>query len=228
MRLRQFGLGLAASALAAVPARGAIVINEIDSDTVNTPATDFAEFIELYSTTGTTTSLAGYTLVLFNGGNGDASADVSYKSIDLDAFSTNASGYFVFGTTSVPQANNTTFLGAGNTLQNGQDAVALYSADATAFPNGTAPTTTNLVDAIVYDTQDADDAPLLAALGQTIEYDENVNGASPPSDSLARVPNGTGQFVAQAPTPGAINVVPEPASIALLSLGGLFLRRRCR
>ena len=44
-------------------AQALIVINEIESDTFNTPLTDYAEFIELYSTTGTATSLDGLTLV---------------------------------------------------------------------------------------------------------------------------------------------------------------------
>jgi hypothetical protein len=39
---------------------------------------------------------------------------------------------------------------ADNLLQNGADAVALYAANATDFPNGTSVTTTNLRDAIVY------------------------------------------------------------------------------
>lgn len=91
--------------LAAVSASGALVINEIDSDTYNSPATDYAEFIEIYSTTGTATPLDGLTLVLFNG-NGD----VSYGAIDLDGLTTNANGYYVLGTPSVPGADDTTFL----------------------------------------------------------------------------------------------------------------------
>jgi hypothetical protein len=222
-------LALAATLGVAGAAQGAIVINEIDSDTANTPSTDYLEFIELYSTTGTATPLDGLVLVLING-NGD----VSYGSIDLDGLTTDANGYFVFGAAGFPGANNTTFLnnpanpgGApGNFLQNGADAVALYLGDATSYPNGTAATTTNLVDAIVYDTNDADDAGLLAALGQTVEYDE-LGGAGGTSDSLARVPNGSGTFVAQAPTPGAVNIIPEPASVGLVGLaGGLLAARR--
>ena len=50
---------VAALGVAGAAAQGAIIINEIDSDTVNTPSTDFAEFIELYNTDGTATSLDG-------------------------------------------------------------------------------------------------------------------------------------------------------------------------
>jgi hypothetical protein len=206
-----------------------IVINEIESDTFNTPTTDYAEFIELYSLSGTTTSLNGFTLVLFNGGNGDASPDVSYRALDLDGFSTDANGYFVIGTTSVPEADNTTFLGAGNILQNGQDAVALYLGDATAFPNGTAPTTTNLIDVVVYGTDDPVDGPLLAAFGETIQFNEGPNPTSDAANmSLSRFVNGSGDFVLTTPTPGTANV-PEPSSITLLGFGalaGLVCRRR--
>jgi hypothetical protein len=53
-----------------------------------------------------------------------------------------------------------------NTLQNGADAVALYQANAVDFPNGTPVTAVNLIDAIVYDTSDADDPVLLQLLNQ--------------------------------------------------------------
>lgn len=226
---------LAFAAMAALgmtgAANAAIVINEIDSDSANTPSVDHAEFIELFSDTGGVESLSGLVLVLLNG-NGD----VSYGALDLDGFSTDANGYFwtASATPSYAGADNTTFLnnpanvgGApGNLLQNGADAVALYLGDASSFPNGTPATTTNLLDAIVYDTADADDTGLLAALGETVQYDE-FSGGDGPGHSLARLPNGTGEFVAQAPTPGENNI-PEPTSAALLALGTLFLGRRRR
>jgi uncharacterized protein len=173
-----------------------IVINEIDSDTFNTPTTDYAEFIELFSLSGTVTSLNGLTLVLFNG-NGD----VSYGAIDLDGLFTDANGFFLLGSTSVTGADNTSLLGAGNILQNGADAVALYLGDATSFPNGTAPTTTNLLDAVVYDTDDADDTGLLTALGETIQFNEGPNpGSDAANMSLQRFPNGSGDFFLAPPT----------------------------
>ena len=42
--------------------------------------------------------------------------------------------------------------------------VAIYFGDDTDFPNGTALTTSDLIDAVVYDTDDADDPGLLVLL----------------------------------------------------------------
>jgi hypothetical protein len=105
---------------------------------------------------------------------------------------------------------------AGNALQNGQDAVALYTGNGADWPVGSAPTTDNLLSALVYDTADADDAALMAALGQATQYDE-AGGGSQTTDSL--------QFdgVSTAPTPGAanFNAIPEPGVWALFAMGGL-------
>lgn len=205
-----------------------VVINEIESDTFNTPATDYAEFIELFSLSGMTTPLDGLTLVLFNGGTA-AGADVSYRAFDLDGFSTDSSGYFLFGTTNIAGAHETSFLGTGNILQNGADAVALYRDDAANFPNGTAPTTTNLLDVIVYGTDDPVDDVLLSSLGETMQFNEGPNpGSDAANMSLSLLPNGTGEFALTTPTPGVANV-PEPSTVALLGAGavmGLLRRRR--
>ncbi|MCB0064198.1 MAG: lamin tail domain-containing protein, partial [Caldilineaceae bacterium] len=130
-----------------------LIINEVDADT---PGDDTAEFVELFDGGSGNTSLTGYTLVLFNGSN-----DQSYLAIDLDGHSTDANGYFVIGNSAIASAVITFANGA---MQQGPDAVALYAADATNFPNRTALTTVNLVDALVYDTNDADDAELLTLL----------------------------------------------------------------
>lgn len=189
-----------------------IVINEIDSDT---PGTDTMEFIELYDGGTGSTSLNGLVVVLFNG-----SDDASYKAFDLDGQSTDANGYFVIGDTAVIAADYklTPF-----TIQNGADAIALYNGDATDFPNDTPVTTANLIDAIVYDTNEPDTTGLLVLLnsGQAqVNENENSNSAN---QSLQRIPNGsggtrnTGSYTALPPTPGAINIAPPPMADIVLT-----------
>lgn len=180
------------------------VINEIDADQ---DSIDSAEFIEIYDGGVGNASLDGLTLVLFNG-NGDA----AYDTISLDGFTTNEDGFFVIGSADVPNVDLVEF--TTNGLQNGADAVALYEGPAPA-----AATTDNLLDAIVYGTNDDDDLELLTALGQTVQADEDANGNSE-GEALARDPDGTGDFTAQAPTPGAANEAvtpPPPAEITLIS-----------
>lgn len=177
-----------------------LLLNEVDADT---PGTDAAEFVEIYDDGALGTSLTGYVLVFYNG-----SSDTSYLALDLDGFSTDANGYFVAGNAAVAGVD---LVFADNTLQNGADAVGLYLGDATSFPNGTPVTTTNLVDALVYDTSDADDAGLLVLLnaGQP-QVDENSNGAGA-VESNQRCPNGSGgqrntsSYDQYAPTPGIAN-----------------------
>ncbi len=195
------------------PPPTSVIINEVDADT---PGTDAAEFVELYDGGAGETSLDGLVLVHFNGSN-----DLALGSVDLDGLLTDAEGYLVICGDSSDIAADCDTDGVG--LQNGADAVALYQGDATAFPVGAAIATTNLVDAIVYDTSDADDAGLLALLnaGQPqVNEDGNGNGAV---ESNQRCPNGsggareTGTYAQFAPTVGAVNtcVVPEPDPVTV-------------
>lgn len=189
-----------------------ILINETDAQT---PGTDVDEFVELYDGGLGNTALDGLVLVFFNG-NGDT----SYRAIDLDGFATDADGYFLLGNAGVP---NVSIEFPSNGLQNGADAVALYAADAAAFPNGEPVTTANLIDAVVYGTNDPDDAELLVLLdsGQP-QLNEDANGDDD-NESLQRSPDDAGGarntegFIAAAPTPGAANgdggVQPPPDGI---------------
>lgn len=187
----------------------AVIINEVDSDT---PGTDIAEFVELYDGGAGNTSLDGLVLVFFNGSN-----DLSYAAFDLDGFSTDADGYFLLGNAGVIPTPSVIF--GINGLQNGADAVALYADDATSFPNSTPVTVTNLVDAVVYDTSDADDAELLVLLnpGQP-QVNENGNGSGA-DQSSQRCPNGgggarnTSTYAQFAPTPGAFNTCVAPVEL---------------
>ena len=173
---------------------GQVVINELDSDT---PSTDDKEFIELKSVTPNF-SLNGYVLVLFNGTG--SQANLSYYVIDLDGLTTDANGIAVIGNSLVAPVPDK-FL-PDNIFQNGPDGVALYLGNSTDFPNLSPATTTNLIDALVYDTSDADATALMTALGVTSQIDENINGAQA-TQSIQRKNNGT--YEVKSPTPGANN-----------------------
>ncbi len=184
------------TAAAAVP----IIINELDSDT---PGTDLLEFVELYDGGVGNTSLTGKVVVLYNGSN-----DLSYAAYDLDGYSTDASGYFVLGNSGVTGVD---YVFNNDTLQNGADAAALYTASASDFPNNTAVTTSNLVDAIVYDTSDADDPGLLVLLNTGQPQVNEDSAGTGPTVSNQRCPNGSGgarntsPYLQALPTAGAAN-----------------------
>ncbi|WP_239772390.1 InlB B-repeat-containing protein [Tenacibaculum finnmarkense] len=177
------------------------MINEID---VDQKGRDTNEFIELYDGGTGNTSLDGYSIVLFNGGN-----DKSYKTIDLTGHKTTADGYFVIGSSTVANVNLVEF--AKNGIQNGADAIALYHADASKFRNGSSITTTNLIDAVVYDTDDKDDTGLLALLNLNQPQINEHGKKDKENHSLQRVINGSGglrntdTYTQATPTPGAKN-----------------------
>ena len=154
------------------------VINEVDADT---PGTDVAEFIEIKHTPNT--SLDGHVVVLFNG-NGDA----SYAAFDLTGKTTDANGLFIITNTALVTGTDID-MGTSNILQNGADAVAIFTGSETDFPNGTPVTSTNLLSGVVYDTGDGDDAVLLASIGG-VQYDERENSLSD-TQSIQRKADGT-------------------------------------
>ncbi len=176
-----------------------VLINEVDADQVGS---DTLEFVELVGAPNL--SLDGYILVLFNGGDAN---NASYRTVDLTGQTIPASGFFVVGSSYVPNVNMN-FEVNNNAIQNGADAIALYQANAADFPDGTAPTSVGLVDALVYGTGDPDDAELIAAFGPgQLQANE---GAANNTESLSRVPDGGAAntfslFVAQVPTPGTTN-----------------------
>ncbi len=181
---------------------GQIVINEVDADT---PGTDEMEFIELKWTPNT--ALDGYVVVLFNG-----SDDKSYIAYDLDGKTTDANGFFILGNTGV--AGIDIDMGANNKLQNGADAVAIYLGDETDFPNDTPISTTNLIDVLIYDTNDGDDSGLMTGFGVTIQYNEGENGDKD-NQSIQRHTDGTYQVLA--PSLRAENQTSSAATLSFSS-----------
>ena len=186
-----------------------VVINEFDADQTST---DNAEFVELYDGGTGNTDLTGLALVFFNG-NGD----VAYEAFDLDGQSTDADGYFVLCGDALNVANcDLEVSPATNLIQNGADAIALYQADAASFPDGAAITTDDLIDAVVYDTDDSDDLELLVLLNAGEPQINENGGGDKDNHSNQRIPNGAGgkrntsSFAQLPPTPGAENVAPPP------------------
>ncbi|MBB3123716.1 hypothetical protein FHS04_001219 [Mesoflavibacter sabulilitoris] len=170
----------------------AVVINELDCDT---PGIDYGEFVELKSATPNF-ALDGYVLVFFNGST--SGGDSSYFALDLDGAVTDVNGLLLIGSDTVtpyPQV----FIGE-NLIQNGADAIAIYQGNDYDFPEGTLATTTNLVDALVYDTSDADDTALMDLLGVTEQINE---GPGNNTNSIQR--NNDGSYTSTTPTPRQLN-----------------------
>ena len=170
-----------------------IKIVEIDADQTSN---DDMEFIEI-RTQSSNQSLDGYIVVFYNGSNNQ-----SYTTVDLTGFSSDSNGYFIIGSDLFPGAD--IIMGSDNTIQNGADAIAIYSASAANFPDDTPVTSSGLVDAVVYGTSDDDDLELLAGLNQTIQWDENQNGLKD-VESL-QFDASTNGFCAGTPTPRAANI----------------------
>ena len=191
-----------------------VLINEIDADNTGT---DTMEFVELYDGGAGSTSLDGYVLVFYNGSN-----DTSYATYILDGFATDANGFFVLGNEAISAAS---IIFGSNGIQNGADAIALYKDTTNDFPNGTAVVLEGLVDAIVYDTNDADDEGLLILLADGQEQLNEDVSANKDTFSLQRFTNGSGApretstYVSALPTPGTINSnATEPITLVINEL----------
>ncbi|MDO1499905.1 endonuclease [Winogradskyella maritima] len=158
-----------------------LLINELDCDSA---ISEDLEFIELKSPTPNFT-ISNRVLVFFNGSpNG---MDSSYFVVNLDGAVTDGNGLLTIGSTSVtpfPQ-----LLISGNTIQNGADAVAIYEGTPDDFPEGTLATITNLVDVLIYDTSDADDAGLIGIFSMDPRFTDiqQINeGSGNNSNSIQR------------------------------------------
>ena len=189
-----------------------LVINEVDADDTGS---DDEEFIEIYDGGAGNTDLSGLSIVLYNG-----SDDQTYDAFDLDGYATGVDGFFVLGSV----VGNDLFVAPG-WLQNGADAVTLYAGDAIDFGNDTPLTFDGLLDAVVYDTNDSDDAGLLVLLnGGQPQVNENGAGAKD-IHSNQRCPNGFGgqrntdAYIQDVPTPGSLNTCPPLAISSIQGAG---------
>ncbi|WP_309895564.1 Ig-like domain-containing protein [Archangium sp.] len=198
-----------------------LLINEVDA---NTPgAADDVEFVEI--DTGVPNfdlRNTGFSLVLLNG-----DGDVSYSTTALNA-TTNAAGLLVVGSPPpVPPAPNPnnwnpdlTFPNA-NFVQNGTDAVAIYQVVAGAFPNGTAVTANNLIDAMVYGIPTSLDTGLLNALlpegAARVQVNERTGTMAATAETVSmqrcgRLARRDGRVYTRVePTVGVANTCPAPA-----------------
>lgn len=171
-----------------------LVINELDCDT---PSIDDQEFVELKSNTPNF-DLTGFVLVFFNGST--SGGNTSYLTLDLSGYTTDVNGILLIGSSTVSPVPQ--YIIAPNLIQNGADAVAIYQAAPTDFPDGTLATTTNLIDALVYGTSDPTATSLLNLLGETTQIDENANGNK---DNESIQLNNQGGYDVKTPTPRQLN-----------------------
>jgi len=168
-------------------------INELDPDQISV---DLSDFIELYGSPNQ--SLDGLVLVFITG-----ASDHSYIAYDLAGYSTDDAGFFVLGMSGVPNVD----IVLQSPIENGADAVVLYQGTAAAWPNGTLAVSDMVVDAIVYGTENAEDAGLMAlfASGQV-----QLNDVNNSTTSFSRLPDGglpsdLSSYFIQEPTPGYSN-----------------------
>ena len=175
----------------------ALLINEVDADT---EGRDTLEFVELYDGGVGNTALDNYILVLFNGSN-----DRAYANFDLSGFSTDANGYFVVGNSLVASVALTF---TNSRMQNGTDAVALYAGNPASYTNDLTVTAQDLVDAVVYHTNDEPDPELQTLLNSGQTYVNEGGGEDEETESIQRCPEGSGgahntdTYILAAPTPG--------------------------
>ncbi|MGO2358948.1 endonuclease [Mesonia sp.] len=153
--------------LISLTAQSQLVINELDSDS---DSIDDLEFVEIKSNTPNF-NLDGYVIVFFNGSN--SGENKSYLTFDLSGYTTDINGLLLMGSSQVSPVPQ--YIIPPNLIQNGADAVAIYQAAFTDFPEGTLATQTNLIDALVYDTSDPDDTILMSLLGEAVQINEDEN-----------------------------------------------------
>jgi hypothetical protein len=177
-----------------------VLINELDP---SMQGLDNLEFIELIGNPNE--DMSGFVVVIFNGSN-----NASNLTIDLNGYALNEAGFFLIGGQAVDEAD--LIIDETNWLQVGQDAVAIFDADASLFPDGTPVTNTDLMDAVVYGNNQP---PLLSLINVLtpggVQLNESAEGLAD-YQSFSRLPDGgnpmdPASFVLQSPTPGFSNIL---------------------
>lgn len=171
-----------------------ILINEIDSDT---PGIDTMEFVELKTETPFF-SLNGYVLVFFNGST--SGGNTSYFTVNLNGLVSDINGIVVVGGNAVSPVVDRVI--SDNSIQNGEDGVAVYLGSPIDFPLGTIATQINLIDALVYGNNNTTATSMLELFGICCQINESANGLGT-SQSIQRKNDGT--YEVKTPTPGATN-----------------------
>lgn len=178
-----------------------VVINELDCDT---PSIDDQEFVELLSETPHF-PLDGYVLVFFNGSI--AGGNTSYLALDLAGYETDINGLLLIGSKFVVPTPQ--YLIPISVIQNGPDAVALYRGSEEDFPEYTlAYVDDNLIDVLVYGTNDPDAVSLLDIFSAFDPQIEQINeGPNNNTNSIQRFVDEEGvvSYIATTPTPRQLN-----------------------
>ena len=216
---------LAAAVAATFVAAGAasadhIWINEFHYDDIDA---DGQEFVEVGIRTPNASGLnAGdYNVVLVNG-NGNT----AYNSFNLGSDFTASAAFPVAGSTNGQEVTLYSLILPSNGIQNGSpDGIAITNAstgDVVQFLSYEGTMTFNGVDSMDVGVTESNSTAEFSSLGATgTGFGADQFGA----DSYVAFP---ATATVGLPNVGQVFAVPEPASLALLGLGGLAALRRCR